>query len=85
MTVAIIAARKGSKRLKNKNIKPFCGVPLVVWSIVQAQCSKLIDRVYLSTDGDEERNPKTGRKRERAEKKYQSRRLQYTTEDRERS
>jgi len=53
MTVAIIAARKGSKRLKNKNIKPFCGVPLVAWSIVQAQCSKLIDRVYLSTDGDE--------------------------------
>ena len=53
MTVAIIAARTGSKRLEGKNIKPFCGVPLVAWSIIQARCAGLIDKVYLTTDGDE--------------------------------
>ena len=53
MTAAIIIARGGSKRLPGKNVKLFCGVPLVAWSIIQAKCSHLIDEVYLSTDDDE--------------------------------
>jgi hypothetical protein len=53
MTIAIIIARGGSKRLPRKNVLPFCGHPLVAWPIVNARCSKLIDAVYVSTDDDE--------------------------------
>ena len=53
MTAALICARGGSKRLPRKNVKLFCGIPLVAWSIIQAKCSHLIDEVYLSTDDDE--------------------------------
>lgn len=50
---AIIAARGGSKRLPRKNVRPFCGHPLIAWSIVQAKCSKYVDEVYVTTDDDE--------------------------------
>ena len=53
MTAAIVIARGGSKRLPRKNVKPFCGLPLVAWSIIQAKCSRLVDWVFLSTDDDE--------------------------------
>lgn len=53
MTIACIIARGGSKRLPRKNVKPFCGHPLVAWAITQARCSHLVDKVYLSTDDDE--------------------------------
>lgn len=50
---AIIFARGGSKRLLRKNVLPFCGLPLVAWSLIQANCSHLITDTYLSTDDDE--------------------------------
>jgi CMP-N-acetylneuraminic acid synthetase len=53
MTIAIIIARGGSKRLPRKNVKPFCGHPLVSWAVTQARCSYFIDKVYVSTDDDE--------------------------------
>lgn len=53
MTIAIIVARGGSKRLPRKNILPFCGHPLVAWAIIQAKCSVEIDDVFVSTDDDE--------------------------------
>ncbi len=53
MTAAIICARGGSKRLPRKNVRPFCGLPLVAWSIIQAKNSHGVDWVYLSTDDDE--------------------------------
>ena len=53
MTAAIIIARGGSKRLPRKNVRQFCGLPLVAWSIIQAKYSWLIDWVFLSTDDDE--------------------------------
>lgn len=53
MTFAIIPARGGSKRLPRKNVRSFCGRPLIAWSIVQAICSKGIDGVFVSTDDDE--------------------------------
>jgi len=53
MTAAIIIARGGSKRLPRKNVRDFCGHPLIAWTIVQARYSRLIDRVYMSTDDDE--------------------------------
>jgi CMP-N-acetylneuraminic acid synthetase len=53
MTAAIICARGGSKRLPRKNVKLFCGVPLVAWSVINAKCSYLINETFVSTDDDE--------------------------------
>lgn len=51
--LAIIPARGGSKRLPGKNIKDFCGKPLIAWSIEAAKSSELITRVIVSTDNKE--------------------------------
>ena len=48
--VAIIPARSGSKRIKNKNIKSFSGRPILEWVIRTALSSKLFDKVIVSTD-----------------------------------
>ena len=48
--LAIIPARKGSKRLKNKNIRHFCGKPLISWTIEAALGSQLIDHVVVTSD-----------------------------------
>ena len=48
--IAIIPARGGSKGIPEKNIKKFCGKPLIAWAILSAKKSKLIDRVIVSTD-----------------------------------
>jgi len=53
MTVAIIPARGGSKRIPRKNIKEFCGKPLIAYSIEVAIESKLFDRIIVSTDDEE--------------------------------
>lgn len=53
MILGLITARGGSTRLPRKNAKPFCGHPLVAWSIMQSMCSKLIDLTVLTTDDDE--------------------------------
>jgi len=53
MTIAIIPVRGGSKRIPRKNVKEFCGHPLMAWSVVAARWSKLIDHVVVSTDDDE--------------------------------
>ena len=50
MKIAIIPARKGSKRIKNKNIKLFFGKPIIYWSIKAAKDSKLFDKIIVSTD-----------------------------------
>ncbi len=50
--VAIIPARGGSKRIKNKNIKIFNKKPLVAWTIESALKSKLINEIYLTSDDD---------------------------------
>ena len=50
--LAVIPARGGSTRLPNKNIKIFCGKPLVAWSIEAAKTSKLLDRIIISTDNE---------------------------------
>lgn len=52
-TVAIIPARGGSKGIPKKNLKPFCGKPLVVWTIEHALKSKFIDSVWVSSDSKE--------------------------------
>ncbi len=52
MNVAIIPARGGSKRIPNKNIKIFCGKPLIAYSIEVALESKLFDKVIVTTDDE---------------------------------
>ena len=51
--IAVIPARGGSKRIPRKNIKPFCGKPLIAYSIETAQRSALFDKIVVSTDDDE--------------------------------
>jgi len=50
MNIAIIPARGGSKRIKNKNIKNFLGKPIISYVIKQAIKSKIFDYVIVSTD-----------------------------------
>lgn len=53
MNLAIIPARGGSKRIPRKNIKPFCGIPMIAHSIRCALKSDAIDKVVVSTDDEE--------------------------------
>ena len=52
-SIAIITARGGSKRISKKNIKDFCGKPIIAYSIEAALASKLFDEVMVSTDSEE--------------------------------
>ena len=51
--VAIITARGGSKRIPGKNIKEFCGKPIISYSIEAALKSGVFDTVMVSTDSTE--------------------------------
>ena len=51
--VGIISARAGSKRVPNKNIKPLNGKPLIAYTIEAALAATQLDRIIVSTDGEE--------------------------------
>ena len=51
--VAVITARGGSKRIPHKNIKEFCGRPIIEYSIEAALKSGVFDEVMVSTDDSE--------------------------------
>jgi len=54
MTLFLIPARAGSKRLKRKNRLPFCGLPLWMWSYATAMRVKSpADQVVVSTDDED--------------------------------
>ena len=53
MRIAVIPARGGSKRIPRKNIKEFCGKPMIAWSIEAAQASRLFAHTIVSTDDSE--------------------------------
>jgi N-acylneuraminate cytidylyltransferase len=53
MRLAVIPARGGSKRIPRKNIKEFCGKPMIAWSIEAAIRSGCFDQVVVSTDDAE--------------------------------
>jgi len=53
MNIAIIPARGGSKRIPRKNIKDFCGKPIIAYSIEAAQAAGLFDKIIVSTDDEE--------------------------------
>ena len=52
-SIAIITARGGSKRIPKKNIKEFCGKPIIAYSIEAALNSGVFDEVMVSTDDEE--------------------------------
>lgn len=49
-SIAIITARGGSKRIPRKNIRDFCGKPIIIYSIEAALESSVFDEVMVSTD-----------------------------------
>ena len=53
MKLAVIPARGGSKRIPHKNIKFFCGKPMIAWSIEAAKKSECFDKIIVSTDDAE--------------------------------
>ena len=53
MKLAVIPARGGSKRIPRKNIREFCGKPMIAWSMETATRSGLFDRIIVSTDDEE--------------------------------
>ena len=50
MTICIIPARSGSKRVKNKNIKLFAGKPIISYAIQLAKSCGLFKKIVVSTD-----------------------------------
>jgi len=50
MNIAFIPARGGSKAIKLKNIKEFCGKPLIYWNLKALENSDNIDIIYVATD-----------------------------------
>ena len=54
--LAFIPARSGSKGLKDKNIKQFCGKPLMAYTIEAAKESGLFSEVFVSTDSEQYAN-----------------------------
>ena len=53
MKLAIITARGGSKRIPRKNVKPFLGKPILLYSIEAAQSAGIFDEIMISTDDEE--------------------------------
>ena len=51
--IAIITARGGSKRIPKKNVREFCGKPILAYSIEAAVKSGVFDTVMVSTDDEE--------------------------------
>ncbi|MBQ0127773.1 MAG: acylneuraminate cytidylyltransferase [Bacteroidales bacterium] len=53
MVTAFIPVRGGSKSIPLKNIRPFCGKPLVWWNVEALQNCPLVDRIVVATDSPE--------------------------------
>ena len=51
--MALIPARAGSKRLPRKNLRMFCGKPLIAWTILAAKRCPRINRIFVSTEDAE--------------------------------
>ena len=50
---AFIPVRGGSKSIPLKNIREFCGKPLVYWNIAALQAARLVDKIVVATDSDD--------------------------------
>ena len=54
--IAIIPARGNSKRIPQKNIRMFCGKPMIAYTLQAAQASGLFDIIHVSTDSSQIRD-----------------------------
>ena len=52
-TLAVIAARGGSKGIPHKNLLDLCGKPLLAWTVQQARAARGVDVVAVSSDSDQ--------------------------------
>ncbi len=52
-TLAVIAARGGSKGIPRKNLLDLCGKPLIAWTVEQARAARGIDIVAVSSDSED--------------------------------
>lgn len=52
MVIAFIPVRGGSKSIPLKNIKPFCGKPLVCWNIEALESCEQVEEIVVATDSD---------------------------------
>ncbi|RTM14879.1 MAG: acylneuraminate cytidylyltransferase family protein [Bradyrhizobiaceae bacterium] len=52
-TLAVIAARGGSKGIPHKNLLDLCGKPLIAWTVEQARAARGVDVVAVSSDSDQ--------------------------------
>ena len=53
MRIAVIPARSGSKRIYRKNIREFCGRPVIPWPVETANSSRCVDEIIVSIDDEE--------------------------------
>ncbi len=51
--IAFIPIRGGSKSIPGKNIKNFCGKPLIYWNLIELENSELIDKIIVATDSED--------------------------------
>jgi N-acylneuraminate cytidylyltransferase len=50
--LAVIPARGGSKRIPNKNIRDFCGQPMISHVLMAARTSGLFETIHVSTESE---------------------------------
>ena len=50
--LAVVPARAGSKRIPDKNVRPFCGRPMISYTLAAARESGLFDAIHVSTESD---------------------------------
>lgn len=50
--IALVPARGGSKSIPLKNIKTFCGKPLINWILEELDQVEKLDQVYVATDSE---------------------------------
>ena len=51
--VAFIPVRGGSKSIPLKNIKSFCGKPLVYWNLEALQSVEIVTKIVVATDSQQ--------------------------------
>ncbi len=49
----IICAKGNSRRLPRKNLYPFCGLPLMEWTLIALDSARQVDGIYVVTESDE--------------------------------
>ena len=56
MNLLIVPARGGSKRIKEKNIIPFLGKPIIEYPLEAALDSQIFDKIHISTNSNKIKN-----------------------------